>query len=781
MPVSSSSYLRTILNDMLVPAHASARLAAGILLLSPVVTLLPAQGRENTRDTLPAVRIVDTLDRRASRALTGVTPAAIYTGKKADAFSIPSLDANTSLNSTRQTLGRVPGLMVWEQDAGGLQAGVSVRGLSPNRSWEFNTRQDGADIASDPFGYPEAYYQPPFEALERIDVVRGAASLQYGPQFGGLLDYVLKRAPIGKRLHVESSQLGGSFGTYSTYTAVGTDHAVKGGNVSAYGFVNYRRGNGWRDNAGFEQGTGHVHVAFTSRPSRAGHRQRLTLGVTRMDYTLEQPGGLTEAQWRDNPQQGRRTRDWFGAPWTVPTLKYEGWIGSRTAVTLTGFGTLGERNSVGVIVTPTVADTGLNPRRVDRDIYRNAGGELRIVHSFAVGSRIAAMATGVRVTRGLTSRDRGRGRDGGDFVLDYAAPRTLALTFDTRNVAAFSEFTIEVADGVTLAPGVRLEQLRMIAGGNFTRAGATFLPTGSPVGVNDRSRERVPLAGLGASITKWQRALGFEVYGNVAQAWRPVLFSERFPNDLVAVDPNMRSARGVSADLGVRGRTLGSRLAYDVSAFHLTYDDRIGTLSRAALGADSLRFPSGFRTNAGRSLHRGFEAFAELDASSWLGQRNVRAGGDGARATTTVFTSVGRTVATYTRGPANGRQVEYSPDWVVRTGLTHTRRDATGDRLRGTLQASHVSSVYSDASNTAFQADGLQGTIPAYAVWDASLSARVPQALMRDFTGVRFELHVNNLLDRRYFTRRAGGYPGPGIIPAEARTIMAGFRIDTGR
>ena len=743
-------------------------LLAGCALAAGSAGQLAAQPA-GPRDTLPTLRIVDSVSRRASRALTGVTPSGIFTGKKADAIAVPALDANTALNSTRQTLGRVPGLMVWEQDAGGLQAGVSVRGLSPNRSWEFNTRQNGADIASDPFGYPEAYYQPPFESLDRIEVVRGAASLQYGPQFGGLLNYVTKRAPTGKPLHVESSQLGGSFGSYSTYTALGTDHAVRGGQVSAYGFLNMRHGHGWRPHAGFDQTTGHLEVALTSRPTVTGQRHQVTLGVTRMDYQLAQPGGLTEAQWRDDPRQTRRTRDWFSAPWTVPTVTYSGWIGPRTAVTLTGFGTLGERNSIGVISSPAVADSGTNARRVDRDRYRNAGGELRVVHAFSVNGRSGALASGLRVSRGFTTRDRGRGPDGGALVLDFTGARTLALSFDTRNVAGFAELSVEVADGVTIAPGVRVEQVQMQAGGTFARASAsTFLPVAAPVAVNDRSLERVPLLGLGTSVTRWQRRLGVELYGNVAQAWRPVLFSERFPNDLVAVDPAMRSARGLSADVGARGRALASRLSYDVSVFHLDYDGRVGTLSRAVLGADSLRYPSGLRTNAGRSWHRGFEAFAELDLSA------VRRGAS-------LFTSVGRTVATYTRGAAAGRQVEYSPDWVVRSGLTLRGQDARGERWRGTLQGSHVSTVYSDASNTVVQADGLQGIIPAYTVWDLSLSTRLPRLLTRDLRGVRAELNVNNLLDRRYFTRRAAGYPGPGIIPAEPRTVLAGVRVEMGR
>jgi Fe(3+) dicitrate transport protein len=41
----------------------------------------------------------------------------------------------------------------------------------------------------------------------------------------------------------------------------------------------------------------------------------------------------------------------------------------------------------------------------------------------------------------------------------------------------------------------------------------------------------------------------------------------------------------------------------------------------------------------------------------------------------------------------------------------------------------------------------------------------------------RIQAGINNLADTRYFTRRATGYPGPGIIPAEPRRLYMGLRI----
>ena len=37
------------------------------------------------------------------------------------------------------------------------------------------------------------------------------------------------------------------------------------------------------------------------------------------------------------------------------------------------------------------------------------------------------------------------------------------------------------------------------------------------------------------------------------------------------------------------------------------------------------------------------------------------------------------------------------------------------------------------------------------------------------FKKISYEFGINNLLSERYFTRRATGYPGPGIIPSAPR------------
>ena len=193
----------------------------------------------------------------------------IYSAKKSEVIVLEELNANLATNNSRQIYSRIAGLNIWESSAGGLQLDIGGRGLSPNRTSNFNTRQNGYDIAADALGYPESYYTPPSEAIKRIEVTRGASSLQYGTQFGGVLNFELKGPSPEKKLEVVSRQSVGSFGLFNSFNSVGGTHKK----VGYYGFVNYKRGGGWRPNSQFESIAGHVqfHHKVTEKLNYKSH------------------------------------------------------------------------------------------------------------------------------------------------------------------------------------------------------------------------------------------------------------------------------------------------------------------------------------------------------------------------------------------------------------------------------------------------------------------------------------------------------------------------------
>jgi Fe(3+) dicitrate transport protein len=62
---------------------------------------------------------------------------------------LSSINGNFATNNAREIFSRIPGVNIWENEGSGIQINVGVRGLSPNRVWELNTRQNGYDISSD--------------------------------------------------------------------------------------------------------------------------------------------------------------------------------------------------------------------------------------------------------------------------------------------------------------------------------------------------------------------------------------------------------------------------------------------------------------------------------------------------------------------------------------------------------------------------------------------------------------------------------------------------------
>jgi Fe(3+) dicitrate transport protein len=115
----------------------------------------------------------------------------------------------------------------------------------------------------------------------------------------------------------------------------------------------------------------------------------------------------------------------------------------------------------------------------------------------------------------------------------------------------------------------------------------------------------------------------------------------------------------------------------------------------------------------------------------------------------------------YTRSKESGvkgKKVEFVPNQNLKTGLKFGYKN-----LLMNLQYSYLSSQFTDSSNAVEgNLSGLIGLIPSYEIMDFSSSF-----LFRRF---RIEAGVNNLLNTKYFTRRATGYPGPGIIPAAPKT-----------
>ena len=320
----------------------------------------------------------------------------IYAGKKNEIIFVDSLDANKAINNTRQILGRIPGLNIVETESGGFTAnGIATRGLNPIQSIEMNTRQNGYNISADVFGYNEAYYIPPMEAVSRIEMVRGASSLQFGSQFGGLVNYVTKDAPLNKSFEFITSQTVGSFGLFNSFNALGGNYKK----ISYYGFIQYKYMDGYRPNSRQCQLSGFGKIQYN--PSA-----KINTGIeySMLRNKIKMPGGLTDSIFTANPKTSTRARNWLKSPWNVLTAYVNFTPSLNTTISLKTTYLFSNRALVwrnedggAAALDETDPTTGtFAPREVGKEDIHNSTTELRFTQNYKSGKQKSTLAGGIR-------------------------------------------------------------------------------------------------------------------------------------------------------------------------------------------------------------------------------------------------------------------------------------------------------------------------------------------------------------------------------------------------
>ncbi|MFY7743507.1 MAG: TonB-dependent receptor family protein [Flavobacterium sp.] len=722
-----------------------------------IATLNAFSQQEQPTDTLKLEGVILEPKKNSPERMPEIKQNVLFSGKKNEVLKLSNINGNFTTNNAREIFSRIPGVTIWENEGSGIQVNVGVRGLSPNRSWELNTRQNGYDISSDVFGYPEAYYNPPLEAVETIELVRGGSSLQFGPQFGGMLNYVLKRE-TKKKFSFETQNTVGSYGMMSSYNAIG-------GNFKKFSYYVYnhsRSADGWRENSEYTVRNTHAFVEY-----RFTENTKLSAEYTNMDYQMQQAGGLTDEQFKNNPRQSLRERNWFGTPWNVFSINFDTKINDNFTSNTKLFGLVGERNSVGFTATPNVEDV-INPatndyanRRVDRDFYENFGLENRNIYKYKLGKVNNNLAFGVRLYKANTQRVQdGRGTTGFDFDLSIDGRFARDLNFTTENVAVFAENQFKVSEKFSVTPGVRYEYIKNTGEGRFG------ISNGNDVAFPEKIISRSqPLFGLGLEY----KFTTTNIYANITQAYRPVLFSDYTPPAVTdVIDPNLKDASGFNADLGFRG-TYKNYLNFDFSLFYLSYNNRIGGI-RQFVNNDPTQGTFIYRTNLGETVNKGIEGFFNLNFTKLFeidkpyGNLDLFASVsfiDSRYTDFRIFNTSGTAPnITITETNLDGNRVENAPRYIHNFGLSWSNTN-----FSSTLQYRMSGKIFTDANNTTTpSANGVTGLLDDYRVFDLSTEYR----FLKNYN---IRAGINNLLNEEYATRRAGGYPGPGILPGEGRTF----------
>ena len=681
------------------------------------------------------------------KRLKDVEGTSIFAGKKTEVILVSQSTANLASNNARQIYNQIAGLNIFENDDAGLQLNIGGRGLNPSRTGNFNTRQNGYDISADVLGYPESYYTPASEGLEEIQIVRGAASLQYGTQFGGLINFVMKKPNPNKKVEVVTRNTLGSFGLYTNFTSVsGTLDKF-----SYYGYFNYKKGDGFRPNSNFDSKNTFLHVAYEFNKNT-----NLSAELTYMNYLAQQAGGLSDTMFAENPYQSNRTRNWFQIDWFLYNLKFEHSFSETTKFSFNFFGLDASRKSVGFRVATVSIPDNFEARELLIGDFNNFGFESRLVDSYSFYGKKATYLIGAKYYKASNGSFQGPGSDGVDANFSPATEQFPNYIFQSdfnnpnENVAVFGENIVYLSDQLSVTPGFRFEYIS--TGSTGTKKRTNFDGAGNPIGSvsedGNITKERfLALFGLGIS---YKPSKSIETYANISQNYRSITFTDlNIVNPSNAVDPDLEDEKGFTTDIGIRGN-INQKISYDANVFALFYNNRIGDVFTRIPPVNSVGL---FRTNVGKARILGIESLVDFNFKKIFDISN--------NYIFSAFINTSFINSEYTASKQNGivgNKVEFVPDVNFKTGVKFGY-----DNFLMSAQYSYLSKQYNDASNAEASdfSNPIRGAIPAYDVFDLSLSYTYKFA--------KFETGVNNLFDKSYFTRRSNGYPGPGIIPSLPR------------
>ncbi|MGL6043802.1 MAG: TonB-dependent receptor family protein, partial [Sandaracinobacteroides sp.] len=201
--------------------------------------------------------------------------------------------------SVNDALRQVAGIFPRDEEGIGARPNIGIRGLNPTRSSKVLLLEDGIPLSFAPYGDNASYYHPPIERFERIEVLKGASQVRFGPQtVGGVINYITPSAP-----EALEGRISGQAGNRDAFALDGRiGGPLLGGRVLLH--ANHKQSAGSRDNQ---------LLRFTDLFAKGewdlAENQQLSLKASwfqeRSDVTYS---GLTRAEFEADPRGNPFTR-----------------------------------------------------------------------------------------------------------------------------------------------------------------------------------------------------------------------------------------------------------------------------------------------------------------------------------------------------------------------------------------------------------------------------------------------------------------------------------------
>lgn len=651
----------------------------------------------------------------------------IYAGKRATVIDLDALP-KVQANNYRQALASTPGLLFSEETT--PLVSIGYRGLGePHRFQFMQVLKDGIPIHADPFGYPEAYYTPPLDVVDRMEFIRGGGGLMYGPQPGGVFNYVTYMPRRDKAFGFRSQNIYGTDNLFSSYTAVDGTY----GDWGYYGYYNHRSSEGFRNwNSDYRLDGGNVKLVHTISDDT-----RLIFSVDLYEEEHGEPGGLTAAAFASTPEMTTKLHDRFRLKRYAASAELQHKIQEDTELSVRAWGGYYQRWSKRQNLAPGQAAFGAVPgaatNNIENQQFYTFGVEPRIRHDWEAWGNKHTLSAGMHFYYCQSPRVDQRGfladAESGNVFLD-SDRETLYGSMFAENKFTFGKFSI--------TPGFRLEMIKQdVQTRNFAPASGLFVNE-----VRKSEMDIQPLFGLGIAYD-----LGNEssIYANVSQSYRAAVFQESIVAQPGAIATDADPGLTWSYEIGTRGRPV-KWLTYDTSVFLIDMDNRFGTVTTA--GVTRL-------TSVGRSINYGWDGTLDIDLIG-LADRLTGRGEVQRSSSLNFYVNASILEAELYGGSNDGGSPQYAPDYMIRTGLIYKHGDRVKVGFLGTLVADHNAQ---DNSNPTFD-------IPSYMTWDLTAEVKVHE----NFSVMA---GLNNVFDESYYAR----VRPDGIDPAYGRNFYLGGEV----
>lgn len=763
---------------LLLPDFASAETAAGLLLsITPDGMLLPeaslALGAITATNTVEAERVVVRgleIDPPEYPALPEVQGTRINSGKKTS-FVKPEEFPEVANNNYREVLATTPGLLVSEEPSSPI-INFGYRGLDSQRAETMQVLKDGISLKNEQFGFPETHYTPILDAVERIEFIRAGAALQFGPQPGGALNFVMKMPRRDAPFHFTTKNLYGTDALFQSFTSI--DGTI--GQFGYYAYYDHRERDGFRFNSDYDLDNGSVRLVW--EPTQ---NDRFILTLDAYEEEHGEPGGLrrrgdpagdpaTSVFYDDDRNATTRFFDRFRLKRYYADLAYQHLFSESTQLDLKAFGGYLSRFSKrqrggGIGTLPNPADPASTTNSIQLREAWTEGAELRLRHDYALADDTSTFAGGLYFYHALQDRTDERGT-----TPDAETGNLRNLnTGETTDFSIFAENRFHFGR-LSITPGMRLEFLRQTLDEEFnitrpanllTKEDDFFVPLfslgvgyvlieGEHAVTNTAQDSKDAKNALSTTTMVAGGPPRLEFYGTVAQAYRPITYGELVPTSATGVvNGDLKEGNSLQYEIGLRGKPF-PWLTLDVGAFYFTFDDQVSELNlpNPAPPPSTITITQ----NVGDARYRGFEAAMELDILALM-----NGGTESPYGRLNLYGNVTLLDAEFTAGPFNGFTPPYAPDYQFKAGGIYRWKDRVKLGLIGTMVDDH----FANANNT------YQHFVPAYNVWDLTAEVNFCKGRVGVFAG------INNLFDEDFWAE----VRDEGILPAYRRNYYGGVSL----